>query len=731
MRHCLENGINPKSTEAPNSVDEAIKSFFKNSGHWDIAAERSKQAESIQILASGPKKNSSLVIYDDGEGQHPEDFPDTFLSLLSGNKNKIQFVQGKYNMGGSGALVFCGQKRYQLIASKKFDGTGQFGFTILRKHPLSPEEEKKVKCTWYEYLLFNEKIPSFEINTLDLGLRNREFKTGSIIKLYSYDLPSGSRSVISRDLNQSINEYLFEPALPLYTIDRKERYPNDYNLQRPLFGLKRRLDEVDNKYIKETFSETSQDQHGQIKINVYVFNPSIEGKSVSETKATIRSEFFKNHMAVMFSVNGQVHGHYTTEFITNTLKFNLLKGYLLIHVDCTNLNISFRNELFMASRDRMKNGTNSSLLRRKIAGILTKGRLKEINKEWKDTLTLSSENAEDLLKDFSKNLPLNHEFRKLISNTIASDVKNKGKSKAHNPKKKNNRTSSEIPFNPKRYPSQFKIDLKTKNEDEIPISSIPLGGERNIYFSTDVEDQYFDRIEEPGELQITVLSSHLPNEETGVNFQGLPNDPGSLIDVSISSPSTGKIRVNIKSKDVVDIGDEIQCMASLTNSVGEDLKQLFIVRISNKEKKPKKITEPNQEEDNLGLPAVSKVFKDKWDVLGNSGIEMGHHKVMYPHVEHDKLDTIYVNMDSSIFKKFCSKLKSPDQLKLADNRYISSVYFHTLFLYSISKKRKFQFSSSDDTNIDLIDYLMDVFDDSYTEFLLRFEIDTLIENLSD
>jgi hypothetical protein len=35
------------------------------------------------------------------------------------NKNEIHFVQGKYNMGGRGAIVFCGKKGYQLIGWKK------------------------------------------------------------------------------------------------------------------------------------------------------------------------------------------------------------------------------------------------------------------------------------------------------------------------------------------------------------------------------------------------------------------------------------------------------------------------------------------------------------------------------------------------------------------------------------------------------------------------------------
>ena len=39
--------------------------------------------------------DTSLIIYDNGEGQHPEDFEKTFLSLLRGKKNEMHFVHGK------------------------------------------------------------------------------------------------------------------------------------------------------------------------------------------------------------------------------------------------------------------------------------------------------------------------------------------------------------------------------------------------------------------------------------------------------------------------------------------------------------------------------------------------------------------------------------------------------------------------------------------------------------
>src|ERR1039458_3469878 len=427
MRKCYETGIDPKSPTAPKSMEEAINGFFHpESETWYLSPNRQRQAEEIQILADGPRMNTSLVIYDNGEGQHPEDFETTFLSLLKGNKNEIPFVQGKYNMGGTGAIVFCGKKRYQLIASKKYDGTGRFGFTLIRKHPLSEAEMLTRKNTWYEYLKVDGEILSFPIETLDLGLKDRLFKTGTVIKLYSYDLPGGARSVISRDLNQSINEFLFEPALPIYTIDKPERYPLDKNLARELFGLKRRLEQDDSKYVEATFSEDrASGDIGKMKVTCYVFRNKVEGKSVKESRETIEREFFKNNMSVLFSVNGQVHGHYTSEFITRSLKMPLLKSHLLIHVDCTHMRFNFRNELFMASRDRLKGADETRTLRDLLTDLLLKSRLQDIYKHRKDSISLEggdSKNTNDLLKAFTKSMPLNSELFKLLSNTFKLDL---------------------------------------------------------------------------------------------------------------------------------------------------------------------------------------------------------------------------------------------------------------------------------------------------------------------
>jgi hypothetical protein len=72
---------------------------------------------------------------DNGEGQHPANFKSTFLSLSARNKSGIPFVQGKYNMGSSGVLAYCGTKWFKLIVSRRYDAAGPWGWTLIRRRP--------------------------------------------------------------------------------------------------------------------------------------------------------------------------------------------------------------------------------------------------------------------------------------------------------------------------------------------------------------------------------------------------------------------------------------------------------------------------------------------------------------------------------------------------------------------------------------------------------------------
>lgn len=750
-KKCWQSGLEPSSPDAPKSMEEALSTFFEDHTNWDLPKFRKTQAEEIQIIADGkgPRNQkrqypTSVIMYDNGEGQHPENFEKTFLSLLSGNKNNIHFVQGKYNMGGSGAIVFCGKKRYQLIASKRYDGTGNFGFTLIREHPKRLNDQTKE--TWYEYLLIDGKIPSFPIEELDLGLENRPFKTGTIIKMYSYQFPKGY-SGFAQDLNQSINEFLFNPALPILTKDTAERYPNNKVLTNDLFGLKRRLESEQGLYVDETFSEFYEDElFGKMKVSCFVFNTKVKDFGLKKTREEIQRRYFKNGMHVMFSMNGQVHGSYTSEFITRSLKLNLLKNHLLIHVECTDMKYDFRKELFMASRDRLKDGEETQQLRHYLANKLSSsdGRLHEIQKFRRQAADIdTSSDTNDLIRNFTKNLPINSDLVKLLGDTFKLDHKKEKPAKKEGNKRK--KEQEEIPFDAKRFPTQFKVNSKAKGDTEV--AKIPLHGEKTIKFSTDCANDYFDRTEEPGELKLGLLSIK-PNDIEGGTEPGTPKEITDVFNVNRSSPNNGTIRINLSPKDELKVGDAVQLKVSLTAPDG-NFDEIFWVKISDPEKPKEKAPKKTEDNEPLGLPDMVFAYEKEqenaeksvtWEAVGEAtSMEMDYKAVMIPDAEGDSLKRVFINMDSAVLRNFMSKYKNPsqDQISVANRKYFTSVYFHTLFLYTITKNRGYQIrqksaATEDFEDIDIGSYLKDLFDNYYSTFILNFGgMEEMMEGIVD
>ena len=733
MKKSYENSIDPKGNEAPQSMDQAVELFFNETcQNWNLPSFAKKQSKDIQIIADGPKRDTSLIIYDNGEGQHPEKFESTFLSLMRGNKNDIKFVQGKYNMGGTGALVFCGKHRYQLIASKRFDDTGKFGFTLIRKHPFTEEESQIKKNTWYEYFKIDGEIPSFDITDLDLGLNERLFKTGAIIKLYSYKLPPGN-ALISKDLNYSLNEFLIEPALPILTVEKEERYPNDRNRERHFFGLKRRLEESKG-YLQDYFSFQHDDKEmGRMNITCYVFNTRVKDKSVKDSKNTIRNEFFKSNMVVPFSVNGQVHGFYTSEFITRRLKMNLLKDYLLIHVDCTDMKATFRSELFMASRDRLKDSDESRYLRDVLAKEISKSEVANINKERKNQISFDTNDTQDLLKNFTKNLPLNNELMSLLNQSFKLDeIKSADKKE-----KKQNKTKhkkDEEKFEPQRFPSFFKYH---NSKNGINAVKIPLEGEKTLLFDTDVEDHYFDRTEEPGELKVSILKPK-ENDTNGGNGLGEPSTISDSFNITKSSPKNGKIKIILNPTKEMNVGDKVEVKIDLESPSG-NFEEMIHIEIDQKQKETKQKEEEKKEEQ-IGLPKYHLVKEENiegesfltWESLENTGQSMDIDTVMIPISDDgETLSDIYINLDSKVLKSYKSKLKGVEERSFAEKKYIATTFFHTLFLYTITKNKKYvlQKESGDDIQID--EYIKELFQSYYASFLLNFDISDLIDTISD
>jgi len=207
-------GVPLTGSEAPQSVMDARNLFFS-----EELKDLDKLARSITIAATGKKTRPSITIADDGEGQTPSGMPGTILSLLKGNKNSVPFVQGKFNMGGSGVLEFCGvDHNVELVISRRnpallpANSTAedqQWAFTVIRREDPSPASPRASRFT---YLAPGDKGPdghrallSFKAHTFPIfPERNkpylREAAWGTLFKLYEYAVRSTTNMMLEGGL---------------------------------------------------------------------------------------------------------------------------------------------------------------------------------------------------------------------------------------------------------------------------------------------------------------------------------------------------------------------------------------------------------------------------------------------------------------------------------------------------------------------------------------------------
>jgi hypothetical protein len=230
LRECLARNLDPRSTVVPRTMNEAAEQFL-NIPEGNLAklspAQRTELAEkNISIMVTGQKPdegNPCVTVIDAGEGQKPEWFKDTLVSLLRSNKSSVPFVQGKFNMGSTGSLVFCSpNKNYQLIASRRSgtipDGSSsKWGFTLVRKRPPMKNEKNER----YEYLAPKGNI--CELNIKDIPILpdkdntpyKRRIESGTIVKLYEYALPGSTKTMATADFYRALSNKLWTVVVPI------------------------------------------------------------------------------------------------------------------------------------------------------------------------------------------------------------------------------------------------------------------------------------------------------------------------------------------------------------------------------------------------------------------------------------------------------------------------------------------------------------------------------------
>jgi hypothetical protein len=509
---CYRHGIDPKSPSAPQSMREAVEKFFGvKEGKIQIllASERTRLAERIQLVACGTKEAPAYMIVDEGEGQCPDQFPATFLSLVRDNKTRIPFVQGKYNMGGTGVLQFSGKHSFQLIISKRQPDVPSssdvlyrnlWGITLIRRMEPAPDQPQSM----YVYLAPQDKIISFEAETLQLkpgaypDAYKGELSAGTCIKMWNYKLQRGLKTIATLDLRYELERYLQEPVLPIRVCERRPNY-RAHSYDTTASGLATVLvDKPENVEFSDT-SPLKVPNVGDVRIRVVIIRENPEQDTSDRYPA-----------GIFFTVNGQLHGELGKGFISRKTKLDYVADTMIVMVDCTELPQRIREDLFMASRDRMRQCDEGDDLQEAIVEYI------------KDHPGIRELNARRRQERLSSALS-EEETAKVIQSLVRSDptlAQLFGKGELI--KIPGRDIPSTEPYEGRKFPTFFRIHNEPKGG---LVKHCPRNRQCRVEFDTDAANDYFDRLDDRGHIEShgmpQLLSHTLWNGNATLKF-GLP-----------------------------------------------------------------------------------------------------------------------------------------------------------------------------------------------------------------
>jgi hypothetical protein len=522
MLQCQLRGINPKGENAPQSVKEAIGKFFDISPNTEIEGEisqldntkRTLLARGMTMALTGESPGMEkkdvfpcISFTDDGEGQTPDEIPNTILSLNKSIKSEIKFAHGKFNMGGTAVLTFCGEKNIQLVISrrhpdlitkqgKKSDRDDQWGFTIVRR--VFPTGNITKSRFYYLAPIANDKeedkpkILSFSADELNIFPDKNEAyvrpaKWGTLIKLYNYQTKARGHALRDSGLLRALDILLPDVGLPVRIHEcRKSFKGHAGSFDNNLNGLQIRLsDDNVNLELKEPLSENIVIDGQKFEMSIYIL------KSREDT-----STYRKADKGIIFSLNGQSQGWFHEAFFER-VKMGYLRDSLIVIVDCSKLDFTTIELLFKNSRDRLSTHPIRYKLEAEIEdSIKNNPILKELREKRRRERTAeklsNSKPLEQILKSVIKN---NHTLSNLflLGNTTISSFKPKSVSEI------------EKKFIGKRFPTFFKF--KKLETDKKLEKSCHINLRSRIAFETDAKNDYLTRENSPGEFKLYLMEN--------------------------------------------------------------------------------------------------------------------------------------------------------------------------------------------------------------------------------
>jgi len=618
MNECWLRSMSPEDSSAPKSIHEALALYFARDakkhdtlghiGYW-TTQKRTEVSRRITVAATGERINPCFTISDAGEGQTPNAMPVTLLDLSHKNKLRILFVQGKFNMGGTGVFQFCGRHNLQLIVSRRNpdvvkdassdESASMWGFTIIRREDPPPGQKSSV----YTYLapVSAEQKPCMggvlRFNSVSLPIfpdgRNpygREAKWGTAIKLYEYAATGFRTNMMMRDgLLSRLDILMPEIALPIRLHECRDYKGHAGSFETTLSGLCVRLEDNRAENLEEDFPTTCSLMAGgeRMTARIYAFKKG-------------RAETYRKNEGVIFTVNGQTHAHLPLSFFSRkSVGMGRLDDSILVSVDCSNLSGRAREDLFMNSRDRLRNGDLRDAIEHELEimvrdhqglrDLKERRRREEIESKISDFKAL-----EEALESILKSSPsLSSLF--LTGTRLSNPFKTKGVG------------SSDKPYKGKPHPNYFKFHKLPYGHKLERTAAINM--RCRVTFETDVVNDYFDRLEKKGTFSLHIMDS---NEAKEISTYSL-------------NLQNGIATLNVRLPKDCSIGDIIEYEAKVTDdTLLEPFVNRFVVTVGSAQnigpsrgerRKPVGDKDGHEQEvpTGLAMPEIHRVYESEWE----------------------------------------------------------------------------------------------------------------------
>ncbi len=568
MGECLLAGIKPESDQAPKSVRSAVALFFANRrpggdnpgtlASWPKST-RTEQSRFISIAATGDRpvrgqrtRHMCITITDQGEGQTPARLPRTILSLNERNKQRVRFVQGKFNMGGTGALRFCGGLSLQLVISRRHpelakleeaaDVTaGEWAVTVVRREEPSNRSGDPIHSE-FTYLAplgadvapRHGEVLGFKADTMPLMPEHDEpYKRcvawGTAVKLYEYETTVGQSNVLMKDgLLFAVERLLPEIALPVRLHEcRGYQGDKERSFETTIAGLVVRLEDGKGDNLEEGFPLSAQMQVGGLHLTarIYAFKED-------------RAQTYLHDEGVIFTINGQAHGYLPKSIFSRPKAVGLprLKDSLLVLMDCSGLSVTQREDLFMSSRDRLSKKPIRFQLEDEIEQLLRNHpelrRLQQQRREQDVESQLSEEKPlEEVLDRIFKASPT---LKALFLRGHRLTRPFAGGAGATNGDG-NGDKNGDRDFRGRRHPTYFRIpDVP---EGELFKRNFEEGRRCRVKFETDVENGYFDRPTDRGRFELEVIGAS--REVSPPSFSLALEDGSAHLNMALAEAEVG------------------------------------------------------------------------------------------------------------------------------------------------------------------------------------------------